>query len=154
LGISKLKQIPVINRLLGMLRVDSAKAAARRTASRYISKAARFVFAFTLIIFGWQHFEYAAYLATLVPAWLPPHLAWIYFTGAGFIAAGASIALKIMGRLAGTLLGVMFFLWVVTLHAPRVYASLHNGDEWSSLFVALAMAGASFLIAAALPNRP
>jgi hypothetical protein len=48
----------------------------------------------------------------------------------------------------------MFFLWVVVLHAPRVCASLHNGDEWSSLFVALAMAGASFLIAATLPNRP
>jgi hypothetical protein len=47
----------------------------------------------------------------------------------------------------------MFFLWVVILHAPRVYASLHNGDEWSSLFVALAMAGASFFIASTLPNR-
>jgi len=117
------------------------------------SRLARFVFAFTLIIFGWQHFEYAAYLATLVPAWLPAHLAWIYFTGAGFIAAGASIALKILGRFAATLLGLMFFLWVVILHAPRVYASLHNGDEWSSLFVALAMAGASFLLASTLPNR-
>ena len=134
--------------------VDPAKAAAWHTASRYTLKAARFVFAFTLIIFGWQHFEYAAYLATLVPAWLPAHLAWIYFTGAGLIAAGASVALKIMGRVAATFLGLMFFLWVVTLHVPRVYASLHNGDEWSSLFVALAMAGASFLIAAALPNSP
>ncbi len=122
--------------------------------TEFAIKSARFVFAFTLLIFGWQHFEYAACLATLVPAWLPAHLAWIYFTGAGFIAAGASIALKILGRIAATSLGVMFFLWVAMLHAPRVYASLHNADEWSSLFVALAMAGASFLVASSLPNKP
>jgi hypothetical protein len=75
-------------------------------------------------------------------------------TGAGFIATAAALATKILARLATTVLGLMFFLWVVTLHAPRVYASLHNGDEWSSLFVALAMAGGSFLLASTLPNRP
>jgi uncharacterized membrane protein YphA (DoxX/SURF4 family) len=139
--------------LAGTFSSGSAKSSAWQSTLEIVSKLARFVFAFTLIIFGWQHFEYAAYLATLVPAWLPAHLAWIYFTGAGFIAAGASIALKILGRFAATLLGLMFFLWVVILHAPRVYASLHNGDEWSSLFVALAMAGASFLLASTLPNR-
>jgi uncharacterized membrane protein len=140
--------------LAGTFSSSYAKSSTWQTALGVASKLARFVFAFTLIIFGWQHFEYAAYLATLVPAWLPGHLLWIYFTGAGFIAAGVSIALKILGRLSATLLGLMFFLWVVILHAPRVYASLHNADEWSSLFVALAMAGASFLIAATLPNRP
>ena len=132
---------------------NSSRSPAWHAATKFTVKPARFVFVFTLIIFGWQHFEYAAYLATLVPAWLPFHLSWIYFTGAGFIVAGACIAFKILGRLAASALGLMFFLWVVTLHAPRVYASLHNGDEWSSLFVALAMAGASFLIAAALPSR-
>ena len=139
--------------LAGTFSSGSAKSSAWHNALRITSELARFVFAFTLIIFGWQHFEYAAYLATLVPAWLPAHLLWIYFTGAGFIAAAAGIALKILGRLAATLLGLMFFLWVVILHAPRVYASLHNADEWSSLFVALAMAGASF-VASTLPNRP
>jgi len=140
--------------LAGTFSSSSAKSSAWQTALGIASKLARFVFAFTLIIFGWQHFEYAAYLATLVPAWLPAHLAWIYFTGAGFIATGACIALKFLGRLAATLLGLMFFLWVVTLHTPRVYANLHNRDEWSSLFVALAMAGGSFLLASTLPNRP
>jgi uncharacterized membrane protein YphA (DoxX/SURF4 family) len=130
-----------------------AKSSAIHRITEISVKSARFVFAFTLVIFGWQHFEYAAYLATLVPTWLPFHLAWIYFTGTGFIVAGACIALKILGRLAAATLGLMFFLWVVTLHAPRVYASFHNGDEWSSLFVALAMAGGSFFIASTLPNR-
>jgi hypothetical protein len=132
--------------LAGTSPLNSVRSSAWRTALGIAGKLGRFVFAFTLIIFGWQHFQYAAYLATLVPAWLPAHLVWIYFTGAGFIAAGTSIAAKILGRLAATLLGLMFFLWVVILHAPRVFAGLHNADEWSSLFVALAMAGASLLV--------
>ena len=140
--------------LAGTYSLRFAKSPASQNVTEIAIKSARFVFAFTLLIFGWQHFEYAAYLATLVPAWLPAHLAWIYFTGAGFIVAGASIATKILGRLAATALGLMFFLWVLVLHAPRVSASLHNADEWSSLFVALAMAGASFLVASTLPNRP
>jgi uncharacterized membrane protein len=139
--------------LAGTYAANPAKSSALHAIAEIVIKSARFVFAFTLVIFGWQHFEYAAYLATLVPVWLPAHLAWIYFTGAAFIAASASIALKILGHLAATALGLMFFLWVVVLHAPRVYASLRNADEWSSLFVALAMAGASFLVASTLPNR-
>src|ERR1700676_1866108 len=133
---------------------NPAKSSAWHSALEIASKLARFVFAFALIIFGWQHFEYAHSLATLVPSWLPGHLLWIYFTGADFIAARVSIALKFLGGLASTLLGLMFFLWVVILHAPRVFANLHNADEWSSLLVALAMAGASFLVASTLPNRP
>jgi uncharacterized membrane protein len=140
--------------LAGTFSSSWAKSSALHTIAEIASKPARFIYAFTMIIFGWQHFEYAAYLATVVPPWLPYHLAWIYFTGAGFIAAGACIALKYLGRLSATALGLMFFLWVVILHAPRVYASVYNADEWSSLFVALAMAGASFLVASTLPNRP
>lgn len=140
--------------LAGTYATNPGKSSTLHTVTEIAFKSGRFVFAFTMVIFGWQHFEYAAYLATLVPAWLPAHVFWIYLTGTGFIAAGASIALKILGRVAATFLGLMFFLWVVILHAPRVYASLHNADEWSSLFVALAMAGSSFLIASTLPNRP
>jgi hypothetical protein len=49
----------------------------------------------------------------------------------------------------------MFLLWVVVLHAPRVAASPHNGDEWSSLFVALALGGGALILAhaTALPDR-
>jgi hypothetical protein len=55
-----------------------------------------------------------------------------------------------MVRLSGILLGMMFLLWVVLLHAPRVAMSPHNGNEWTSEFVALAMCGASFVLAGAL----
>jgi uncharacterized membrane protein len=47
----------------------------------------RMLFAISMIVFGTQHFMYAAFIATLTPAWIPLHLFWFYFTGIGFIVA-------------------------------------------------------------------
>ena len=109
----------------------------------------RFLFAISMIVFGAQHFMYAAFIATLIPAWIPLHLFWGYLTGAGFIAAGNCIATGILAPLASVALGTMFLLWFLLLHAPRVAASPRNGDEWTSAFVALAIAGGSFILASA-----
>jgi uncharacterized membrane protein YphA (DoxX/SURF4 family) len=115
----------------------------------------RLLFGLSMIVFGAQHFMYASFLATLVMAWLPAHLFWIYLTGTAMVAAGLAITTAIQARLAGILLGVMFLLWVLLLHAPRVFAAIHNQDESTSLFVALAFSGSSFIFAAALSGyRP
>jgi uncharacterized membrane protein YphA (DoxX/SURF4 family) len=115
----------------------------------------RLLFGLSMMVFGAQHFMYASFLATLVMAWLPAHLFWIYLTGTAMVAAGLAITTAIQARLAGILLGVMFLLWVLLLHAPRVFAAIHNQDELTSLFVALAFSGSSFIFAAALSGyRP
>jgi len=113
----------------------------------------RLLFGISTILFGVQHFMYATFLATLVMPWLPAHLFWIYFTGASMVAAGLAIATGIQARLAGILLGIMFLLWVLLLHAPRVFANLHNQDELTSLFVALAFSGSSFIFAGGVKRR-
>jgi uncharacterized membrane protein len=112
----------------------------------------RFLFAFCLLVFGYDHLPIARYIASLIPAWMPWHLFLAYFTAVGFIAAGLSIAINIQVRLSASLLGLMFFLWVVLLHGPRVAAHLHNEGEWNSLFVALAMSGIAFVLAAKPPK--
>jgi uncharacterized membrane protein YphA (DoxX/SURF4 family) len=112
----------------------------------------RLLFGLSMIIFGAQHFMYAPFLATLVMAWLPAHSFWIYFTGVSMVAAGLAITIGVQARLAGILLGVMFALWVLLLHAPRVLAQIHNQDEWTSLFVALAFSGSSFILAELIPR--
>ena len=113
----------------------------------------RLLVGISMILFGVQHFMYAKFLATLVMAWLPAHLFWIYFTGACMVAAGLAIATGIQARPAGIMLGIMFLLWVVLLHAPRVFANLHNQDEVTSLFVALAFSGSSFIFARAAKSQ-
>jgi len=115
-----------------------------------LGKVGLYLFAFSMLIFGVQHFMYAAYIATLIPAWMPAHLFLTYFTGTAFIAAAIAIASRMQARLGAALLGLMFLLWTILLHAPRVFAHIHNKDELTSLFVALAMSGGSFIVAAAV----
>jgi uncharacterized membrane protein YphA (DoxX/SURF4 family) len=64
-----------------------------------------------------------------------------------------SLLTGIQTRLAMICLGIMFLIFVITLHLPRVQASSNLEPEWSSLFVALAMVGISFTMAANLPKR-
>lgn len=104
------------------------------------------VFALTLTLFGVQHFIYADYVATLIPAWIPAALFWTYFFGVAFIVVAVSIVLKIKTTLTTMLLAVMFFLFVIVLHVPRVLAAPTVEPEWTSMFVAL-LFGAGALIA-------
>lgn len=112
-----------------------------------VPKLGRVLFAAPLVVFGVQHFLYARFIATLVPAWIPGRLFWAYFVGVAFVSAAASIAAQRMARLSATLLGLMFFLWVIIVHLPRVAAAPHNGNEWTSFLVALAMSGGALLVA-------
>jgi uncharacterized membrane protein len=107
--------------------------------------------AISLVVFGIQHFIYGGFVARLVPAWMPGQLFWAYFVGGAFFAAAAGIFIKILARPATTMLGVMFFLFVVLLHTPRIALHSHDGNEWTSGFVALAMCGGAWILASAAP---
>jgi hypothetical protein len=120
---------------------------------RTMAQAGGFLFAISLATFGIFHVRYPSVIASLIPAWIPGRLFLAYFTGAGFLAAALSIASGKGTRLAGSLLAAMFLIWVVVLHSPRVAHPLHNGDEWSSLLVALCMGGAGFIFAGAFHEK-
>lgn len=115
--------------------------------------AGRFLFGFSLPVFGILHFIYLDYVAGAIPAWIPGHVFWAYLTGVAHIAAGVSIITNILARLAAILLGWMFGLWVLLLHIPRAVAGSHNRNEWSSTIIALAMCGGSLLIAGSLVKK-
>lgn len=112
----------------------------------------RLLFALPLVVFAVQHFLYARFVATLVPSWIPVRLFWAIFVGIAFVAGALAIVTQINARLVAMLLGTMFLVWVLILHLPRVSASLHNGNEWTSLFVALAMSGGAFMVAGSLKS--
>src|SRR5438046_10492877 len=111
----------------------------------------RIFVAVSLVVFGVQHFMYGGFVAGLVPAFMPGRLFWAYFVGVAFFAAAAGILYKLMARPAATMLGVMFFLFVVLLHIPRIVGNAGNGNEWTSGFVALAMCGGAWILANAAP---
>jgi uncharacterized membrane protein YphA (DoxX/SURF4 family) len=113
----------------------------------------RVLFSAPLVVFGVQHLLYGPFIARLIPLWIPGRLFWAYFVGVAFIAAALAIVAGKLAVLAATLLGTMFLLWVLMLHGPRVAGAMRNGDEWTSLFVALALSGAAFVIAG-VSRRP
>jgi uncharacterized membrane protein len=107
--------------------------------------------AVSLLVFGVQHFIYGGFVATLVPAFMPGRLFWAYFVGVAFIAAAIGILTRMLARPAATMLGVMFFLFVVLLHIPRIIGNSRDGNEWTSGFVALAACGGAWILASAAP---
>jgi len=111
---------------------------------------ATFLFAALWIVVGVQHFHYAHFVATLVPAWIPWPLFWAYFVGTTFFATALALIVNKLASLATSLLGIMFLLFVLIVHAPRITAALHNANEWTSGFIALAMSGGGLVAAGAL----
>ena len=109
--------------------------------------AARVIFGMTMIVFGIDHLIIPRFIASLIPPWIPGAYFLAWFTGFAFIAAGVCMITRWRIRLASIMLGLMFFVWVVVLHWWRVAGSLHNEDEWNSLLVALAICGASWILA-------
>ena len=116
------------------------------TGSR-LAASGRYLYAFPLAVFGVQHLMYSRFVATLVPAWIPWRYFWGCFVGVAFIAASIGIAVKVRARLAASLMGLMFFLFVVLLHAPRVFTQPHNNNEVTSALMAVAMCGGSLVVA-------
>jgi uncharacterized membrane protein len=104
-------------------------------------------FAAFLTLCGIEHFIYVPFVATLVPSWIPGHIFWTWFSGVALIAGGLGIIVPKTRWVAALLTGVMIFLWVLILHIPRALADLHNANETTAVFEALAFAGVSFLIA-------
>jgi len=119
----------------------------------WLTRASRLLLGASMIFFGVDHFLALIFIANLIPAWIPFHVFWVAFFGIAFIAGGISIALNVLLRWGAFALGLMFAIWVVTLHLPRVLGlygipnAPHNPNEWSSLFIAVGLWGGLWAIA-------
>jgi uncharacterized membrane protein len=109
-----------------------------------------------LVVFGIEHFLYTAFVVTIIPAWIPGKLFWAYFAGVALIAGGAGMIFRVYARLAALMSGLMMFLWVLLLHIPRAVADPRGslGNEWTSVFEALAYSGVAFMLAALPTTNP
>jgi uncharacterized membrane protein len=93
-----------------------------------------------LVASGVQHFLFAPFVATLVPAWVPNATFWTYFAGSALIAGGIGIVIATTSRLAATSVGLMVLTWLFMLHIPRGLA-MNNQNEWTAAIEALAVSG-------------
>jgi uncharacterized membrane protein len=123
---------------------------------RYFVNFGCFAIAITAATFGVDHFLYTAFVASLVPAWMPGHVFWTYFCGTALVAAGAGMILRVQARLAAGLLGAMIFTWLLMLHIPLAIADPHsgNGNQWTSVFEAFSFSGIALALSRLLPKKP
>jgi uncharacterized membrane protein YphA (DoxX/SURF4 family) len=127
---------------------------------------ARYLFAFSMVVFGITHFRFLKFIGALIPGWIKINstggIAWAAFTGAFMVLTGlliaAAPALRHVApripRIAALLLGLMFALWFLLLHLPRVFTfGRRSPDEWQSAFICLSMAAICWMLAADSPSH-
>lgn len=114
----------------------------------------------SLVVYGVQHFRYLPFVAAFMPAWIPARPFWagaaavsFFATALCFVAAGASPAARRLAPLAATLLGVMFLLFLLSVHVFRIAAAPHVAQEWTSGLVALSRCGGAWILAGALSAK-
>lgn len=112
----------------------------------------QYIFAAGLCVFGIVHLIYEKYIITWIPLWLPNPVFWTYLVPAGFFCAFVSLVIQKKALWSSLLLALMFFIFAITVNLPRAIR-LNIEEEWTGIFVALAMSGISLLIAAAVINK-
>lgn len=90
-----------------------------------ISRIAVVILAIVLAVFGIYHFIYPKNMLVYVPEFLPGGIIWVYFVGVAFLLAALALLLHRQVKLAGYLLAVLLFLFVLTVHLPNF---LNSGD--------------------------
>jgi hypothetical protein len=126
-----------------LLRKDVSAA---RGGDKLIALGCMFI-AVPLAVFAPEHFGGPMGVAEMVPSWMPMHLFWAYFVGCALFAAATSLTARKFVRLASTLLGLMFFLFVCMMHIPNALADPKNRFAWAYALRDLSFAGGAWALA-------
>lgn len=108
---------------------------------------ARALYGIAMIPFGLAHFLYLDRTVSMVPGWLPAHLAWACLTGGAFIAAGVAILVGVWARLAAMLSVVQIGAFLVLVWIPMIANGPIDPFEWVEVGMSAALMAAGWIVA-------
>lgn len=117
-------------------------------------RAAAMLYGLALLPCGLAHLVYAKQTGDFVPSWLPGHLTWAYLTGAAYLAAAASILLRVWARQAAGLSALMMGLFTLLVWVPGVLRSPGDRFWWTAMLISLSLTAAAWVVAASYQRSP
>ena len=105
------------------------------------------LYALSMIPFGLGHFIFIERTASMVPGWMPAHVAVGYITGSCFIAAGAGILFGVFARFAAALSALMIGLFTVLVWIPILAPGTKNPYDWIEFATSCAITAGGWVVA-------
>jgi uncharacterized membrane protein len=115
---------------------------------------ARVPYGLALVQFGVAHFNHLDLTAPLVPHWLHAPVAWAYFTGGAFMAAGIAVLTGVAARLAASLVALQIGLFTLLIWVPLIVTGPRGPDLWTELVVSSALTAGAWVIADSYTGTP
>ena len=107
----------------------------------------RILFAIPFAIFGINHFLMTDYYLGMLTSFIPLGAYTIILTGIMLIAVSISIISKKFVKLSTTLLAVLLFIFIITIHIPHLIIETDKTISLIALLKDISLMGGSLMIA-------
>jgi uncharacterized membrane protein len=115
---------------------------------------ARVLYGLAMIAFGLSHFAYLNLTAPLVPAWLPWHVGFSYFTGCAYLAAGVAMLIGVCARLAAVLSTAQMAGFTLLVWVPLWVSGDLSTFQQGELVASWALTAAGWVVADSYRGMP